>query len=180
MFWIAYKSAGVRLWLRWQQLMSLVTARAQFLLHLTHLRLSFRAQNRPAARGGADAHHAVPYLCQHTHTCSNLTLTHLHTRPMSLRCEASVCESVSSVWHNRRVCVCVSVFGSTVSLPPWFCPRWHVLMIARVSTRFSTASTSLNVCHVGIYHIFTLSLTVSFKASLLLLFKKIFQQPLCL
>jgi len=118
---------------------------------------SFRTQTWSERR------HMLCFACANTHTCSNLTLTHLHTRPMSLRWEV-IHESVSSVRHNRCVC------GSAVSLLPWFCPRWHVITIARVSTWFST---SLNVCQVGIYHIFTPSLTVSFEAGLLPLLKTI-------
>lgn len=169
-FWIAYKSAGVHLWLRWQRLMSLVTARAQF--YCVWLISDCLSELKTDLQREEGQTHMLCLTCANTHTCSNLTLTHLHTRPMSLRCEVRVCVRVCPVSDtiDGRVCV----FGSAVSLPPWFCPRWHVLTIARVSTWFSTASTSLNVCHVGIYHIFTLSLTVSFEACLLPIFKKWF------
>lgn len=47
--------------------------------------------------------------CANTHTCSNLTLTHLHTRPMSLRCEVRVCVRVCPVSDtiDGHVCVCL-------------------------------------------------------------------------
>ncbi len=136
--------------------MSLVTARAEFLPCMT------QTCSISAVRGGADL------TCANTHTPARTScLQHVHTRPTSLRCgviHEHVCESVSSVRHNRWPCVCVGVSCLFTAMVLSTLARWHVwtgvLTIACVSTWFSTASTSLNVCHVGIYHIFTLSLTV--------------------
>ncbi|ROI15887.1 Nuclear factor 1 X-type [Anabarilius grahami] len=84
--------------------------------------------------------HMLCLTCANTHTCSNLTLTHLHTRPMSLRCECAF-HGASPLWK------CEDAWISAAQQP-----AERVLMAGLEGTQFNRGLVVARVGGEGLGH----------------------------